>query len=135
MLADALRADGEGTCLGGRPPLELCFYLPGKLWTAVFLQDDIVALGVDVFGVQQKTVHIKETGANFGESGASISALRVHGAGWVKTYSIVFAIMVPDGAIDALNMNWEQGESFQRECNNSQADEASNGDESPKEEL
>jgi len=34
------------------------------------LAEDVVAVGVDVFGVEEKTVHIEETGAYFRGSAA-----------------------------------------------------------------
>ena len=34
------------------------------------MQNHVVALGVDVFSVDEKSVHVKETGADFRKSGA-----------------------------------------------------------------
>ena len=33
------------------------------------MQDYVVAFGVDIFGIDEKSVHVKETGADFRESG------------------------------------------------------------------
>ena len=40
------------------------------------MQNYVVALGVDVFGVEEKSVHVKETGADVGESGAQCQLKR-----------------------------------------------------------
>lgn len=52
----------------------MAFDLPREVWAAVLLTDDVVTVGVDVFGVEEETIHIEETGADFGKSEAQKSA-------------------------------------------------------------
>jgi len=52
----------------------LAFDLPGEIWTAVLFTKDVIAVGVDVFGVEEETIHVEETGADSGESEARKSA-------------------------------------------------------------
>lgn len=59
---------GERAYFGARAPLELGFDFPGQRRLAIFVQEDIVAFGVDVLGVYEEAVHIEETGADFRES-------------------------------------------------------------------
>ena len=40
------------------------------------MQNYVVAFGVDVFSVDEKSVHVKETGADPRESGSSVLAHR-----------------------------------------------------------
>ena len=63
--------------------LELGFYDPGEVWLAVFAEDDVVAGGVDVFGVEDEAVHVKETCAHAREPGG-LDIIRLEGLwmGW-----------------------------------------------------
>ena len=77
--------------------LELRFNLPGEIAAPVFLQDYVVALGVDVFCVENEPVHIEETGSDFGKpgGGGALSVMKTLRIGnIIEIYSIVFAIMV-----------------------------------------
>lgn len=56
--------------VGTGAALQLGLDFPGKGRLAVLMQDYIVALGVDILGIDEKSVHVKETGADFGESEA-----------------------------------------------------------------
>ena len=66
---------GEGECgrreayVGTGAALQLGLDLPGKRGLAVLMQDYVVALGVDILGVDEEPVHVEETGADVGESG------------------------------------------------------------------
>lgn len=56
---------------GTRAALQLGFDFPGQRRLAVLVQDHIVTSGIDVFGIDEESVHVKETGADSRESGAS----------------------------------------------------------------
>ena len=64
------RVREEQAYFGTRAALQLGLDLPRKRRPSVFMQNYIVAFGVDIFSVDEKSVHIKETGADFRESGA-----------------------------------------------------------------
>lgn len=49
---------------GARAALQLGFDIPGEVGPVAFAQDDIVAEGVDVFGVEEEAVHVEEAGAD-----------------------------------------------------------------------
>lgn len=55
--------------VGTRAALQLGLDFPGKRRLAVLMQDYVVALGVDVLGIDEKSVHVEETGADPWESG------------------------------------------------------------------
>lgn len=55
--------------VGTRTALQLGLDFPGKRGLAVLMQDYVVAFGVDIFGIDEQSVHVKETGADFRESG------------------------------------------------------------------
>ncbi len=61
--------------LGARSPLQLGFDFPRQRGFAVLVQDDIIAVGVNVFGVNQQSVHVEEAGADRGEATQGRSAL------------------------------------------------------------
>ncbi len=61
--------------LGARSPLQLCFDFPRQRGLAILVQDDIIAVGVNVFGVNQQSVHVEEAGADRGEATQGRSAL------------------------------------------------------------
>ena len=63
-------SEGEEAYVGTGAALQLGLDFPGKRRLAVLMQDNIVAFGVDILRVDEKPVHVEETGANFGESGA-----------------------------------------------------------------
>ena len=76
--------------------MKLCFDAPGQVRATVLLEDDVVAFGVDVFGVEEEPVHVEQTGSNLGEpvplhhqygpmSGSSVVEYCTH--------SMVFAII------------------------------------------
>lgn len=44
------------------------FDFPGQIGTAVFLKDEVVAFGVDVFGVEDEAVHVEQTCTDFRKS-------------------------------------------------------------------
>ena len=54
--------------------MHLAFDFPGEVWSPVLFTNNVVAVGVDVFSIKKETIHIEETGANAGESGARKSA-------------------------------------------------------------
>lgn len=56
--------------LWSRATLHLALDLPGKIWAAILVTQDIVTMGVDIFGVEEKTVHVEQTGAYFRKSKA-----------------------------------------------------------------
>lgn len=56
--------------VGTRAALQLGLDFPGKRRLAVFMQDYVVALGVDILGVNEEPVHVKETCADLWKSGA-----------------------------------------------------------------
>lgn len=56
--------------VGTRAALQLGLDFPGKRRLAVLMQDYVVAFRIDILGIDEKSVHVKETGANFWESGA-----------------------------------------------------------------
>ncbi len=58
------------TYVGTGAALQLGLDLPGERRLAVLMQNHVVAFGVNVLGIDEKSVHVKETGADFGESGA-----------------------------------------------------------------
>ena len=37
------------------------------------MEDEVDAFGVEVFGVEEKTVHVEETGADRGEAGMGLA--------------------------------------------------------------
>ncbi len=55
--------------------MKLGFDLPGQIGSTIFLQDDVVAGSVDVFSVEEETVHVEETGTHFGKPGREGSSL------------------------------------------------------------
>ena len=61
---------GEYAYFGTRAALQLGLDFPRKRRPSVFMQNHVVAFGVDIFSVDEKSVHVKETGADFRESGA-----------------------------------------------------------------
>lgn len=58
----------EETNVGTRAALQLGLDFPGERRLAVLMQDYVVAFGVNVFGIDEKSIHVKETGANCWES-------------------------------------------------------------------
>lgn len=48
--------------------MQLSLDIPGQTRTAILLQDNVVAEGIDIFSVNQKTIHIEKAGADFGEA-------------------------------------------------------------------
>lgn len=48
--------------------LELRFDTPWHFGAAVLAQDYVDCLGVDIFGVDEKAIHIKDTGSDWGEA-------------------------------------------------------------------
>ena len=62
------RVRGEAY-VGTRAALQLGLDFPGKRRLAVLMQDYVVALGVDVLGIDEKSVHVEETGADSWEPG------------------------------------------------------------------
>jgi hypothetical protein len=55
-------------CGGPGSALKLGFNTPRKGWPAIAVEHVVRALGVKVFCVEEKTVHVKETGADWGKS-------------------------------------------------------------------
>lgn len=55
---------------GSRAALQLGFDFPGQRRLPVLMQDHVVTSGIDVFGIDEESVHVKETGADSRESGA-----------------------------------------------------------------
>lgn len=53
--------------VGTRAALQLGLDFPGKRRLAVLMQDYVVAFRIDILGIDEKSVHVKETGANFWE--------------------------------------------------------------------
>lgn len=49
--------------------LELCFDGPRKWRSVVFFQESVRYDGVFVFGVEEESIHVKETGSDWGETG------------------------------------------------------------------
>lgn len=60
---------------GAGAALELGFDVPGEIGAVAFAQDDVVAEGVDVFGVEEETVHVEEAGPDGREAGECVSGL------------------------------------------------------------
>lgn len=58
----------DATGLGLRSALELCFDAPWKVWTTIFVKDNVGDVAVDVFGVDEETVHVKETASHWWEA-------------------------------------------------------------------
>ncbi len=58
---------------GAGAALELGFDVPGEVGAVAFAQDDVVAEGVDVFGVEEETVHVEEAGPDGREAGAVLA--------------------------------------------------------------
>lgn len=58
---------------GAGAALELGFDVPGEVGAVAFAQDDVVAEGVDVFGVEEETVHVEEAGPDGRETGAVLA--------------------------------------------------------------
>lgn len=54
--------------VGTGTALQLGLDFPGKRRLAVLMQDYVVAFGVDILCIDEKSVHVKETGAYFRES-------------------------------------------------------------------
>lgn len=52
---------GKRTYGGARTALELGFDAPGHQGAVVFLQDYVDYVGIDVFGIDEETVHVEET--------------------------------------------------------------------------
>ena len=71
-LRGGVGKEGSGgeAYVGTRAALQLGLDFPGKRRLAVLMQDYVVAFGVNVFCIDEKSVHVKETGADFRESGA-----------------------------------------------------------------
>ena len=59
----------ERAYVGTGAALQLGLDFPWKRRHAVLMQNYVVALGVDVLGIKEESVHVEETGADFGESG------------------------------------------------------------------
>lgn len=53
---------------GAGAALELGFDVPGEVWAVAFAEDDVVAEGVDILGVEEEAVHVEEAGADGGEA-------------------------------------------------------------------
>lgn len=70
--------DSRRTYLWTRSPLQLGFDGPGNGGLAEFLQDDVVAFGIEVFGVDQQSVHVEQTCADFRESKYNPYQLSLH---------------------------------------------------------
>ena len=51
--------------------MKLGFDVPGQRRFAVLMEDHIVAMGVDVLRVNQKTVHVKQACSDFRETDSS----------------------------------------------------------------
>ena len=79
---------GGGPHLVSRPTLELGFDVPGQRGFAVLVENHVVAKGVDVFGIDEEAVHVKEAGSDFGETDRSILVWphrNEHSHGWCST--------------------------------------------------
>jgi hypothetical protein len=48
--------------------LELRFNTPWHFGAAVLTQDYVDYIGVDIFGVDEEAIHIKDTGSDWGEA-------------------------------------------------------------------
>lgn len=59
------------TGFGAGPALQLGFDIPGEVGPVAFAEDDVIAEGVDVFSVEEKTIHVKEAGADWRETGGT----------------------------------------------------------------
>lgn len=75
--------------------MKLGFDVPGQRGFAVLMENYIVAKGVDVLGVNEKTVHVKEACSDFGETDSSrlVWAYRKshsHGGGEQQEYTYLF---------------------------------------------
>ena len=63
------RGFGREAYVGTRAALQLGLDFPGERRLAVLMQDDVVAFRVDILSIDEKSVHVEETGSNFRESG------------------------------------------------------------------
>jgi len=89
---------GRSAHLGSRATLQLGFDPPWEIGATAFLEDQVVAFGVDLFGVKKEAVHVEETGAYFGESGGygqSKQGMTVKGDTYSGFAIIMFAVLMP----------------------------------------
>ncbi len=76
VLPDVLGArDGELSpgvedlaSFGAGPALQLGFDVPGEVGPVAFTENHIVAESVDVFGIEEETVHVEEACADWRET-------------------------------------------------------------------
>lgn len=61
----------DGVGRGTGTALQAGFDGPGEFGLAVAVEDDVDALGVDVFGVQEESVHVEQTGPDGREAGGT----------------------------------------------------------------
>lgn len=54
---------------GAGPALELGFDVPGEIGAVAFAEDDVVAEGVDIFGVEEEAIHVEEASSHGWEAG------------------------------------------------------------------
>lgn len=84
-----------GPYLVSRPTLELGFDVPGQRGFAVLVENHVVAKGVDVFGIDEEAVHVKEAGSDFGETDSSILVWpygNQHSHNWCSTGTHVLVL-------------------------------------------
>lgn len=71
-VAEDSGVGGGVAYLVSRPTLELGFDVPGQRRFAVLVEYHVVAQGVDVFRIDEETVHVKEASSDFGETDRSM---------------------------------------------------------------
>ena len=73
------------------------FYVPGQVGFAVFAQHLVGADGVEVFGIDEESIHVEEAGADRGEGTALalglwhqlVSVVAFWFGGWDEIYSAI----------------------------------------------
>lgn len=60
--------NGGGTYFRTRTALKLGFDFPWERWLAMFVKNHVIALRVDVFRVNEETIHVEKAGAHTREA-------------------------------------------------------------------
>lgn len=93
-MVERVSREGGRCYFGSGTALQLGFDLPGEVGATVLFEDDVVAFGVEVFGVDEETVHVEETGADFRKSRNCRSTREDREVEWGSHYSGLAMIMM-----------------------------------------
>ena len=76
---NAKRSHLQCNCTGrtyfwARPTLQLRLNMPWQTWSPKLTKEDVVAHGIDILRINEKPIHVKQAGADFGEARRPISS-------------------------------------------------------------